>query len=60
MLVLADRGFYGFSCGTGRGTGADLLWRVRIHDERLGQRDASLPDGSWLAHRPEFGRQPRR
>ena len=47
MLLIADRGFYGF--GLWRrlsATGADLLWRVSkivkpVHVE-------TLPDGSWL------------
>jgi len=39
MLCLADRGFYSFKAWeNARGTGADLLWRVK-----------DLPDGSWLA-----------
>jgi hypothetical protein len=48
MLVLADRGFYGFRMWTdAAATGADLLWRVKstlspIHTE-------TLIDGSWLA-----------
>lgn len=48
MLLLADRGFYGFELWQqARATGADLLWRVR--------RSASLPvtkaldDGSYLS-----------
>jgi hypothetical protein len=48
MLVLADRGFYGLDLwNQARGTGADLLWRVkaglvlRPHEQ--------LADGSWLA-----------
>lgn len=48
MLVLADRGFYGFRLwGQAAGTGADLLWRVKTN---LRPRYLeTLPDGSWLA-----------
>ena len=48
MLLLADRGFYGFQAWRhAAGTGADLLWRVK---DGL-QLDAlsDLSDGSWLA-----------
>ena len=48
MLLLADRGFYGFQAWQhAAGTGADLLWRVK---DGL-QLDAvtDLSDGSWLA-----------
>ena len=48
MLVLADRGLYGFKlCSQAAGTGADLLWRVKT---TLRPRHVqTLPDGSWLA-----------
>ncbi|WP_427130626.1 IS4 family transposase [Pseudarthrobacter sp. S9] len=55
MLVLADRGFYGFRLwGQAAGTGADLLWRVKTN---LRPRYLeTLPDGSWLATiRPTSG-----
>lgn len=53
MLVIADRGFYGFDAwNAAKQTGADLLWRVKSNlklavDERLG-------DGSYLSriHHP--------
>lgn len=49
MLVLADRGLYGFKLWSqAAGTGADLLWRVKT---TLRPRHVeTLPDGSWLAH----------
>jgi hypothetical protein len=48
MLLLADRGFYGFETWTrAAATGADLLWRVK---STLSPRHLeTLPDGSWLA-----------
>ncbi len=48
MLVLADRGFYGFRLWEqAAATGADLLWRG---GKNLKPRHVqSLPDGSWLA-----------
>lgn len=48
MLVLADRGFYGFRLWEqAAATGADLLWRVKVN---LHPRHVeTLPDGSWLA-----------
>jgi len=53
MLLLADRGFFSYALWRkASGTGADLLWRVRV-----GGRGApgpthvrDLDDGSWLAH----------
>lgn len=55
MLVLADRGLYGFDLWSqAAGTGADLLWRVKatLRPRHL----ADLPDGSWLAEiRPTSG-----
>jgi hypothetical protein len=48
MLVLADRGLYGFSLwNQAAATGADLLWRVNatLRPRHL----ETLPDGSWLA-----------
>ena len=48
MLVLADRGFYGFHLWQrAASTGADLLWRVKTN---LRPRYLeTLADGSWLA-----------
>jgi hypothetical protein len=48
MLVLADRGFYGFRLWQqATTTGADLLWRVKTN---LRPRYLeTLTDGSWLA-----------
>jgi hypothetical protein len=48
MLVLSDRGFYGFHLWKqAAGTGADLLWRVKtnLRPKYL----ETLDDGSWLA-----------
>ncbi len=48
MLVLADRGFYGFTLWRqAAATGADLLWRVKTNLRP--QHVQTLPDGSWLA-----------
>jgi len=48
MLCLADRGFYSFKAWeNARGTGADLLWRVK--DNLILDAVEDLPDGSWLA-----------
>ena len=48
MLLLADRGFYGFSLWQqGAATGADLLWRMRS-SQRLDPIEI-LADGSYLA-----------
>ena len=48
MLLLADRGLYGFDMSTrAAATGADLLWRVK---STLSARHLeTLDDGSWLA-----------
>lgn len=48
MLLLADRGFYGFDMWTrAAASGADLLWRVK---STLSPRHLeTLDDGSWLA-----------
>lgn len=48
MLLLADRGFYGFRLWEqAAARGADLLWRV---GKNLKPRHVqTLPDGSWLA-----------
>jgi hypothetical protein len=48
MLVLADRGFYGFRLwAQAAAMGADLLWRVKTN---LRPRyHEALADGSWLA-----------
>ncbi|MFF3575293.1 IS4 family transposase [Nocardia jiangxiensis] len=48
MLMLADRGFYGFHLWKqAAGTGADLLWRINslVRPRHVD----TLPDGSWLA-----------
>jgi hypothetical protein len=48
MLVLADRGLYGFKLWShAAATGADLLWRVKatLRPRHL----ETLSDGSWLA-----------
>lgn len=48
MLCLADRNFYGFELwNQARGTGADLLWRVK-KNLRL-PCEKKLPDGSYLS-----------
>ena len=48
MLCLADRGFYSFKAWeAARGSGADLLWRVK--DNLILEPVKDLPDGSWLA-----------
>jgi IS4 transposase len=48
MLVLADRGFYGFRLWQqAAATGADLLWRVKTNLRPRYQE--TLADGSWLA-----------
>ena len=48
MLVLADRGFYGFRLwAQAAATGADLLWRVKTNLRPRHQE--TLADGSWLA-----------
>jgi hypothetical protein len=48
MLCLADRNFYGFELwNQARGTGADLLWRVK-KNLRL-PCEKTLPDGSYLS-----------
>lgn len=48
MLLLADRGFYGFGMwARAAASGADLLWRVK---SSLSPRHLeTLDDGSWLA-----------
>jgi len=47
MLLLADRGFYGWDLwNTAAGTGAHLLWRVQGGLHLPAVRE--LPDGSWL------------
>jgi hypothetical protein len=47
MLCLADRGFYGFArWQKARGTGAQLLWRVR--ENLVLPREQQLADGSYL------------
>jgi hypothetical protein len=49
MLLLADRGFYGYRLWhAAAGTGAHLLWRVKACQHLPVTRE--LPDGSWLTH----------
>ena len=49
MLLLADRGFYGFALWQqAAATGADLLWRARAEHDSLATIEM-LADGSWLA-----------
>lgn len=60
MLVLADRGFYGFALWTEMtATGADLLWRTKAgHVLPIDER---LADGSYRSHLHEvvnFHRRP--
>jgi hypothetical protein len=48
MLLLADRGFYGFPLWEkASATGADLAWRVKSN--LLPRHIETLGDGSWLA-----------
>jgi len=49
MLVLADRGFYGYAqWNAARATGADLVWRINANiDLPVAER---LGDGSFLTH----------
>ena len=48
MLCLADRQFFGFALWSlARGSGADLLWRVRKNMRLV--PDRRLPDGSYLS-----------
>ena len=48
MLCLADRNFFGFGLWVqARGTGADLLWRIKVN-ARL-PREQPLVDGSYLS-----------
>ena len=58
MLVLADRGFYGYHLfKQARDSGADLLWRVNT---RLKPRHSeTLEDGSWLAEVIPSGKERR-
>ncbi len=49
MLCLADRNFFGFELWKlARGTGADLLWRMKKNMRMA--REKPLPDGSYLSH----------
>jgi Insertion element 4 transposase N-terminal/Transposase DDE domain len=49
MLCLADRNFFGFELWKqARGTGADLLWRMK-KNMRMACEER-LPDGSYLSH----------
>src|SRR5215467_378644 len=49
LLCLADRNFLGYELWQqAQATGADLLWRGKKH-LRL-EREAELPDGSYLSH----------
>ena len=48
MLLLADRGFYGFKLWSeAAGTGADLCWRAKSNPKP--RHRETLADGSWLA-----------
>lgn len=48
MLCLADRNFFGFELwNDARGTGADLLWRVKANSRLVCEE--RLPDGSYLS-----------
>jgi hypothetical protein len=48
MLCLADRNFFGFELwNDARGTGADLLWRVKANSRLVCEEQ--LPDGSYLS-----------
>ncbi len=48
MLCLADRNFFGFELWQlARGTGADLLWRMKKNMRMACEK--SLPDGSYLS-----------
>ena len=49
MLCLADRNFFGFELWRlARGTGADLLWRMKKNMRMAAEK--RLPDGSYLSH----------
>jgi hypothetical protein len=49
MLCLADRNFFGFELWQlARGTGADLLWRMKKNMRMAYEK--RLPDGSYLSH----------
>jgi Insertion element 4 transposase N-terminal/Transposase DDE domain len=49
MLCLADRSFFGFELWQlARGTGADLLWRMKKNMRMACEKP--LPDGSYLSH----------
>jgi Insertion element 4 transposase N-terminal/Transposase DDE domain len=49
MLCLADRNFFGFELWKlARGTGADLLWRMKKNMRMACEK--RLPDGSYLSH----------
>jgi hypothetical protein len=49
MLCLADRNFFGFELWQlARGTGADLLWRMKKNMRMASEK--RLPDGSYLSH----------
>src|ERR1035441_601026 len=49
MLCLADRNFFGFELWKlARGTGADLLWRMKKNMRMACEKP--LPDGSYLSH----------
>ena len=59
MLVLADRGFYGFGLwDQAQRTGADLLWRTKSN-HRL-DVDERLDDGSYLSKLYEIANYKRR
>ena len=59
MLVLADRGFYGFHLWKqASATGADLCWRVKSNLKPAHRE--TLTDGSWLADVTPSGNEGRK
>ena len=57
MLVLADRGFYGFDMWTrAAARGADLLWRVEIHLFTAASRDSRRRVPGWRGSSGRPGR----
>src|SRR5664280_1899121 len=59
MLVLADRGFYGFHLWQqASSTGADLCWRVKSNLKPTHRE--TLADGSWLAEVKPSGNEGRK
>jgi hypothetical protein len=59
MLLVADRGFYGFhQFQAARATGCDLLWRVKSSVKP--RHEETLADGSWLGGITPSGNEGRR